>query len=334
MRWAYRRAMPPDQDPPPYTVVIPAYNAAAWIAGAIRSAAVQRPAPVEILVVDDGSEDGTAAIAAAQPGVRVVRRANGGEAAARNTGLREARTRWVSFLDADDTFLPYRHEWLAAHLAAHPDHAVVAADALVEIDGAVQTTHYGQPGMVFPVTDQRRALIDGNPILSHVLCDRERLLALGGFDESLTHACDWDLWLRYVLDGGTIGLVDAPLSRYRRHSASMTGDPVRVTRGDIAVWEKARTLPRLTDDERARIDAHLVEARGRLERDEMKRSLELRQDDVRRRAWLVVRSSRQRAAARLKAAAVFAAPGLVRRSGELRRAARHGLRRAAPRQIR
>jgi glycosyltransferase involved in cell wall biosynthesis len=313
--------MPPDPDALPYTVVIPAYNAAAWIGDAIRSAAAQRPAPVEILVVDDGSADDTAAVAGALPGVRVVRRPNGGEAAARNTGLREARVRWVSFLDADDTFLPYRQQRLAEHIAAHPEHAVVATDALVEVGGAVRTTHYGQRGMEFPHTDQRGALLDGNPLISHVMCDRDRLLALGGFDESLSHACDWDMWLRYVLDGGTIGLVDAPLSRYRRHVASMTGDPVRVTRGDIAVWEKARTLPQLTDVERARIDAHLVAARGRLQRDEMKRSLDLRQGDVRRRAWLVVRSPHQRAVARVKAAAVLAAPGLLRRFGALRTAA-------------
>lgn len=296
-----------------YTVVIPAYNAAPWIADAITSALHQDPPAVEVVVVDDGSIDDTAAIAAAFDGVRVVRRANGGEAAARNTGLRAARTRWVSFLDADDRFLPYRHRHVAAHLAAHPDHEVVAADALIEIDGAVRGTHYAQPGVHFARTDQRREILDGNFLLSHVVCDRERLLALGGFDESLRHACDWDMWIRFVLDGGRIGLLDAPLSRYRRHGAAMTGDPVRVTRGDIGVWTKARSLPELTDDERARIDAHLADAAARLVRDEMKRSLVAREGDVRRRAWSVLRSPAQPTLARGKALAVMAAPALHRR---------------------
>jgi hypothetical protein len=296
-----------------YTVVIPAYNAAPWIADAITSALDQVPPPVEVVVVDDGSTDATASIAAAIAGVRVERRPNGGEAAARNTCLRAARTRWVSFLDADDRFLPYRHHHIAEHLARHPEHEVVAADALIDADGAVVGTHFDQPGVHFARTDQRREILDANFLLSHVVCDRHRLLDLGGFDEALRHACDWDMWIRFLLDGGTIGLLDAPLSRYRRHEAAMTGDPVRVTRGDIAVWTKARALPQLTDTERARIDAHLADANVRLTRAEMKRSLLRRDHDVRRRAWAVVRSPAQPVPARAKALAVLAAPALHRR---------------------
>jgi glycosyltransferase involved in cell wall biosynthesis len=297
----------------PYTVVIPAYNAAAWIAEAVCSAADQEPRPAEIIVVDDGSTDDTGPIAAGLPGVRVVHRENGGEAAARNTGLRAATTRWVSFLDADDVYLPHRQRRVMAHLAAHPDHLVVAADALVEVGGAYSHHLYSPHDSEFAHTDQRGAILDRNFLMSHVMCDRERLLGLGGFDEDLRHACDWDMWIRFVLDGGTIGLIDVPLSRYRLHGASLTSDPVRVVRGDIAVWTKARSLPQLTPDERSRISDHLHGAHNRLERELMKRSVRLGTGDARRLALAVMRSPLQSMPARIKAMAVFLAPGLLRR---------------------
>jgi hypothetical protein len=295
-----------------YTVVIPAYDAAAWISDAIRSTIDQEPAPAEIIVVDDGSHDETAAIAASFAGVHVVRRPNGGEAAARNTGLRAASTRWVSFLDADDTYLPYRQQRVVAHLAAHPEDAVVATDALIEEDGAFLYTNNSRPGTEFAHTDQRWNILDRNFIMSHVMCDRERLLALGGFDEALVHACDWDMWIRYVLDGGRIGFVDAPLSRYRRHPGSMTGSVVRVVRGDIAVWEKALTMPQLSSSERAHIEQRLTDAKCRLARHEMKDSLRTGEADVRRRAREVIRNSAQPWPARVKATAVMAAPRVLR----------------------
>ena len=90
-------------------------------------------------------------------------------------------------------------------------------------------------------------MLDANFILSHVVCDRDRLLALGGFDESLSHACDWDMWIRYVVDGGRIGLLSTPHSVYLRHGAAMTSRASQVTRGDIAVWTEPHELNSVTD---------------------------------------------------------------------------------------
>lgn len=302
-----------DEDPARhFTVVIPAYNAARWISDAITSAATQDPAPFEIIVVDDGSTDGTGDLAARHSGVRLITRPNGGDAAARNTGLEAARTRWVSLLDADDRFLPYRHRRIADHLLAHPDHVVVAADALILEDGVMQGRFRDLSTIAFPVDGQRATFLERDPILTHVVCDRERLLALGGFDEGLDHASDWDMWLRIVLDGGTIGFVDTPLSVYNRHDSSMTADPVRVVQGDIGVWEKARTLPQLTPAERAHVEEMLAAARATLARESMKQSIRQGLPDVRARAQAVARSPEQPTLARLKALAVLGAPGLHR----------------------
>src|ERR1700760_1597013 len=91
------------------TVVIPAYNAEAWVGDAIRSALNQTCPPGEIIVVDDGSSDATASRAAEYP-VRVIRQSNAGPGAARTTGIRASSGEWIALLDADDCWLPSKLE--------------------------------------------------------------------------------------------------------------------------------------------------------------------------------------------------------------------------------
>ena len=92
---------------PTVSVIVPAYNARATILPTVTSALEQSHAPVEIIVVDDGSTDDTASIASSLPiPVRVIRKPNGGPASARNVGALAAIGEWLAFLDADDIFLP------------------------------------------------------------------------------------------------------------------------------------------------------------------------------------------------------------------------------------
>src|SRR5579862_9388898 len=89
------------------SVIIPAYNAAAYVGRAIESALAQTHSPLEILVIDDGSKDHTAAVVSAyEPAVRLVRKPNGGPATARNLGAKLAEGRWLGLLDADDWWQP------------------------------------------------------------------------------------------------------------------------------------------------------------------------------------------------------------------------------------
>ena len=92
---------------PPVTAVMPAYHAAAFVGEAVASLLQQTVPPREVIVVDDGSPDDTAAVAE-RAGARVIRQANGGPAAARNTGIRAAATEWIALLDADDLARPTR----------------------------------------------------------------------------------------------------------------------------------------------------------------------------------------------------------------------------------
>lgn len=96
------------QPQPSFSVVIPLYNKIAYVADAIRSAAAQTPPPLEIIVIDDGSTDGSAELVERLqiPTVRLIRQANSGVAAARNVGVEAVRSDWISFLDADDQYLP------------------------------------------------------------------------------------------------------------------------------------------------------------------------------------------------------------------------------------
>jgi glycosyltransferase involved in cell wall biosynthesis len=107
---------------PAFSVVVPLYNKAAHIRSTLLSCLGQRLKPLEIIVVDDGSTDqgGDVVQALGEPGIRLIRQANGGVARARNTGIQEARGDWVVFLDADDWQHPLFLESLAAVIARFP----------------------------------------------------------------------------------------------------------------------------------------------------------------------------------------------------------------------
>src|SRR5690606_27199889 len=92
---------------PLISVIIPAYNAEATIVEAVESVLAQTYRPLEVLIIDDGSSDATAALIENKyESVRVIRQSNAGPSAARNHGIREAKGAWVAFLDADDRWLP------------------------------------------------------------------------------------------------------------------------------------------------------------------------------------------------------------------------------------
>ncbi len=107
----------------PVSVIIPTYNRAALVAEAVASVLAQTWRDFEVLVVDDGSTDGTIeALAPYASRLRLLRReSRGGVSAARNTGIKAARGEWLAFLDSDDLWLPEKLSRQMAYLAAHPD---------------------------------------------------------------------------------------------------------------------------------------------------------------------------------------------------------------------
>ena len=129
------------------SVVIPAYNSVATIGRAIDSVLMQTRPPEQIIVVNDGSTDGTA-VAVSEYGGRIdsVWQPNAGPGAARNRGIQEAKNSWIAFLDADDEWLPDRLESQIRILQAHPDLAWVTGNFL-------RSDSQGRSGPEFPVSE-------------------------------------------------------------------------------------------------------------------------------------------------------------------------------------
>ncbi|MBB5224394.1 glycosyltransferase involved in cell wall biosynthesis [Amaricoccus macauensis] len=236
---------------PPVTVVIPAYERAATIVAAIDSVLRQTRTDFELLVIDDGSSDGTAEAAetVADPRLRVVRLPkNRGAAGARNAGAAEARGRWIAFQDSDDEWLPEKLALQLARLEAHPD-AIAAYCGLLTV-GELDADAHGRTRLAY-VPGPEIELVEGRiqPTLlmqnvmstQTVVVRRDVFLALGGFDESLPAMEDWEFAIR-LAGAGEIAFVDAPLVHQRFSPNSLTRNLEKQLRSHAMILEKSRPL--------------------------------------------------------------------------------------------
>jgi glycosyltransferase involved in cell wall biosynthesis len=182
------------------SVITPAFNVEPWIGEAIDSALRQTESRFELIVVDDGSTDGTAEVvrakAATDPRVRLVSTANGGSAAARNAGLAVATAPLVSFLDGDDRWHPEFLSHLLATLDAAPPltGAVFAHSRVMLASGRTVGLRWQPSG----VCDLDRILVENCPPHggSSLLLRRSCFEEVGGFDIALPSATDFEMWLR------------------------------------------------------------------------------------------------------------------------------------------
>lgn len=211
---------------PRVSVVIPMYDAEPYVDEAIRSIRDQTVGDVEILVVDDGSTDGSLATAARHaaedPRIRVLRQDHGGVSAARNLGIREARAPWIALQDADDVSLPGRFERQLAFLEANPDVAALGTFA-IRIGssgrefGFVETSPTSRDELSRIVARDEGLFL----LPSTVMMSRERVLAAGGFRTAGGVAEDADLWTR-LADDHTVLVLPERLVRYRVHARTLS----------------------------------------------------------------------------------------------------------------
>ncbi|HEU4508637.1 MAG TPA: glycosyltransferase [Pyrinomonadaceae bacterium] len=229
------------------SVVIPCYQQGRFLGDAIESALMQTYAPSEVIVVDDGSTDDTAAVATQYAAVRYLYQQNQGLSAARNTGLNCASGTYVNFLDADDRLLPHALETGARYLDANPCWAFIAGGhRLVSEDGSPLPW----PKQWHVRGDYYRQLMHHNFIACHnsVMYRRDVLLSVGGFDETLPAGEDWDTYLR-IAQKFPIHCHDEILSEYRQHSSNITRDIDLIMRVSMLVLK--RHLQRINGDQEA-----------------------------------------------------------------------------------
>jgi glycosyltransferase involved in cell wall biosynthesis len=230
------------QGAPEFSVVIPAYRAASTISSTVSSVLAQTEGDLEVLVVDDGSDDGTseAVRTIADPRVRLLSRPHLGVAAARNAGIAAARGRLVSFLDSDDLWLPHYLRLSASALAgtSRAGFAYTDAYAFDPRSGLVgQRGLDGGPPPAPPPSGHDAFLLEllrRNFVFSSATVPREVLRMVGGFDQSAAPAEDYDLWLRILLAGYEPVWIPGKHALYRIHRRQASRNRARLRRGELA----------------------------------------------------------------------------------------------------
>jgi glycosyltransferase involved in cell wall biosynthesis len=221
---------------PRVSVVIPAYNAERFVAQTLESVLRQTYRDFEVIVIDDGSRDGTAAIAESfGTPVRCVRQDNGGVSRARNTGIREAAGEYVAFLDADDLWEPTKLECQVSLLETRGD-VGLCFTGLLRVDPSLRPLGV-TPGRAY--ADYCEALLLYSCVVpcSSTLVRRRALDQVGGFDPAFSTSADWDFLLRMSRRVRFAPIAD-PLLIYRVTPGSMCSDSALLERDTFAVLEK------------------------------------------------------------------------------------------------
>lgn len=233
-----------------YSAVVPVYNAEEYIADAIDSLLAQTVLPAKIVLVDDGSTDGSVPLIrqcypheldSGQIVLHILPE-NAGVSHARNVGVSLVETDWFVFLDADDILAPEAAECLLARaeeLGGLDDPYYLIHPAYQMIDDAGEITS--------PVHRWRQVGFDEtlgwmfyrNHIItpSGLLVNREQFTKLGGFDENLRYSEDAELWLRFA-HGCGFGTVDKPLVFVRRHATNASKQVANMLNGELAILRR------------------------------------------------------------------------------------------------
>jgi glycosyltransferase involved in cell wall biosynthesis len=251
------------------SAIIPTYNRRDLVIRAIESVLAQTRSVEEIVVIDDGSSDGTGDVLRDRYGdrVRYIYQSNAGVSAARNHGMSIAKGRYFALLDSDDEWLPEKTARQIEWMEAHPDFGMVLCD-VERIDAQRQAIDIFHRRDVIREDGWALHWIIHNPALApaSAILRREVFADVGGFDESLRTAEDIDFHLR-VAHRWQIGVIEAPLVRAMRGhdglsaESSTYDDYVRVVERAV---ENARGKVDTTELDRALAATYTRNARGLL----------------------------------------------------------------------
>lgn len=262
---------------PTVSVIIPAYNVEPYIAETLSSLFAQTYQDFEAILINDGSTDGTeTATAPFCERLVYIRQENQGVMAARNTGLRAARGRYIALLDSDDLLLPRFLEVLVGMLETDPSLSAAYPNAYFfgspNFDGKLHQE-------VFPVAEPvtfDRVLRRECYIFGLLVFRREVINEVGNYDESLQGqgAEDFELWLRMLRQGRRFAFTTEPLAKYRWRHDSLSNTGVGLLSCVVSVYEKL-LRSELTAGQRQWIESHLPELRAQLSYARFKDELKL-----------------------------------------------------------
>jgi hypothetical protein len=231
------------------SVVIPAYNAERFLGEAVATVRAQSYRPLEVILIDDGSRDGTAALirrleAESMPDlpIRGIFQPNGGPSAARNAGIEAARGPYLAFLDADDRLHPEKTARQVSILKENLSIGMVCAGwrIITETGAATKRTGGATDGPIgFETLLYRNEIGTPSAVVGRTALFRQ----LGGFDRSLRYCEDLEFWLRFaLLKDGKIWNIGEPLFDRREREGQATRNWQQMREGWLAVLDRMRTL--------------------------------------------------------------------------------------------
>ena len=252
---------------PIVSVIIPAYNAVAFIGETLASVYAQTFADFEVIVVNDGSpdtEDLERELERYPSKLRYIKQENQGAAAARNTGIKAARGEFVAFLDADDTWLPAFLEKQVDLLERTPAD-VVWADALISGDSplAGRTFMQVQPSCD-EVTPENLLSVRVTVLTSTVVARRQPIIDVGLFDVTLWRGQDFELWLKLARRGCRFVYQEEVLAHRRIVKSSLSGSVMSQLQRTLTVLDAIKAKGDLTPGEEAALQVNVRRTRCEL----------------------------------------------------------------------
>jgi glycosyltransferase involved in cell wall biosynthesis len=222
---------------PLVSVVIPAYNGGSLLRAAVDSVLAQTYSPIEVVVVDDGSEEDVGALLEpVADRIRLIRQTNAGTAAARNRGISKSRGDFIALLDQDDL---WDSEKLALQMPAFDDAAVALVHSgarWVDVNGRVTSELQADPTL-----DTHALLADCRVPVQTVVIRRSALNLVGEFDESLSAADDWDMWIRFA-ERFRLAAVPHTLATIRVHPGNQSRNAELMYRTARQLFAKNRKI--------------------------------------------------------------------------------------------
>lgn len=248
------------------SIIITTFNRLSWLQESIDSALAQTHTNVEVLLVDDGSTDGTAEWVRShyENKIQYIWKENEGLSSARNLGLKHAKGEFIQFLDADDFISPDKLEIHTKFLEENPQYAVAYCHSLCFYDNNTDDLFDWWGQAYYRSGDVFDEMLDEPYMLVHAaVVRRDWYDLIGGYDESLSSAVDGDFWLRLAKAEARFQFVPGPIAYYRIHRNSQSSAGVGVRRNMLKVLRKLeRDIPDKNERKRIKIRRSIGKRRG------------------------------------------------------------------------